>query len=340
MHTEDDLRKIFLKISEKNHFIKRTIIREWLEDKNLYCFDIEKKIIETKGKNYLDKIFTSILINQEAENTINVKGIEENFENLFLQKKLLLPNEIYYKDKNKKYDYSTNIILSHYIALQLSRSPLYLYYKYECTLEEGKFDNNLETAIYFMADMNTMEDCGFKKLYNYYLNRTKTRSYYLFDSESRILNCSEINTVKLSNFFENEANINYFEENISKKASLDMLNRIYMTVISPKLLLIVNCEQNVCLFDKIIKVIEKDIVSLWNNFTSYAAIEKIILAKNKTPPLFNSGLLKSFPENKIFYNDIKNLINSKGEKYIPLIELVEDARVLMNKQKNNRKTKK
>lgn len=361
--SESELNKLILKVSENNHFMKRTIIKRWLDGNVFYCFDVKIKKIENKSSNYLYKIFTSILISQETEGLINVNEIEDNFESMIFENNLLISNKIQYVKNYKfgkkrvvkykivnsdkvKYIKNDKIgkkvickYLSNYFALQLTRSPLYLYHRYESTLKCLNIDNNLEMAIYFMADMNYGKDSGFKKFYNYKLEKTKqVKSYYLFESESRDFDCSEINTIALSELFENVINYNYFQVKITKSnnLSLEILKNMYVTVISPHLLLIVNCSY-IYFFDELVELIEKDIVNLWNNFTYYASIEKIVLANNKIQCGENSGSLNSFTNNKVFYSEIKNIIKSKNKTEMSFLEIIEDARKLMEKQKNNRK---
>ena len=97
-----------------------------------------------------------------------------------------------------------------------------------------------------------------------------------------------------------------------------------------------NCSY-IYFFDELVELIEKDIVNLWNNFTYYASIEKIVLANNKIQCGENSGSLNSFTNNKVFYSEIKNIIKSKNKTEMSFLEIIEDARKLMEKQKNNRK---
>lgn len=291
-----------MKISQNNHFFKKSMLNKWLINNKFYYISKEdfynNGLIEIKelGSSRADTQFTSLLLNQETEKLIKTNDIENNFEkaaNIYLHyNDFIHPNS---KEENKDNIRILNIqnllnLSVDYLSMQTIRNPKTLHTYFE-TFNQSLISNSPITQIGLLMGQKQKENIEkmivlkFKELfdklpnlYNDFFNNTKSNigkpiELYMVTSEQNMFHLSEGNTTTLFKLLSECETLTWC--NITQQR----LNNIYITCLSPKLLLIINCDTQYCT-DKEIEPIKNNIKDLWNSYIIKEALDKIILAEN------------------------------------------------------------
>jgi len=275
--------------TEHNHYIKKTILLNWLIDDKFYYFDKTDSILKDLGKNKADTQFTSLLINKNTENIINTNKIENDFENTiknyvcygnFINPKLNIPSDKLEKIREMNHEkiFGTSV---DYFSLQITREPKNIY-KYLPIFHQGVIEQSFFFQFLPLQVKNELLAKEFKKIFDekpesyqmlFDMVRSKINEpheFYLIAAKDNIFHLSEGNTTSLFNL----VNINNDFNIILTK---EQLENSYVTAISPKLLLILNCNADKFIEEDIIPLVE-NIEFFWTSFVVNSSFEKIILA--------------------------------------------------------------
>jgi hypothetical protein len=293
--------------SENNHFFKKSMLKKWLINKKFYYIsktDFYKTgLFEIKelGSGKADTQFTSLLINQETEKKIKTNLIENNFEsaaNIYVHNNDFVHPKYKEEDKINEREKNIKILLdacTDYLSMQIIRNPYNLNHYFEIfkkSLEDNSQIFNL--SLFLMSDRQKAKEIqehtvalSYKQIfdqlpehYETLFLQTKDKigspiELYMVTSESNtsMFHLSEGNTTTLFKLLS--------ECEISTWCSItpERLKNMYITCLSPKLLLIINCNEQYCT-DNEIDPIKINIKKLWNNYIIKEALDKIILAEN------------------------------------------------------------
>lgn len=294
--------------SEHNHYIKKTILENWLINDKYYYFDIRNNNIGELGKNQSNKQFTSLLINKKIEDYIKTNDIENNFENAvsshikyydFIDTKKIfkIPAEKLEEIKNTKIQNIFNTCVD-YIALQITRNPNNTY-KYFPDFQKGLESQSIMFQFFPKKSQDLLLSIGYKAIFDndsnaypalFNMHKSKIKQppeFYFIKSKHKIFHLSESNTCSLLELLE-KSNLK------SQELNDNLLNNAYITVLSPNLLFLINCNEEL-FSNESVQTIVNDIEYLWTNFVINDNLGKIILSNKKD----------------ITIQNIKNAINKK-----------------------------
>lgn len=297
--------------SEHNHYIKKTILENWLINDKYHYFDVKNNIIAELGKHQSNKQFTSLLINKNIEDYIDTNDIENNFENAvisfikyneFIDPKILnkIPVSKIKEIKETKIRSIFDSCLD-YIALQITRNPNNTY-KYFPDFKKGIEDKSIMFQFHTRESQDLLLSIGYKAIFDndhnaypilFNMHKAKIKQpheFYFIKSEYDIFHLSESNTCSLFELLE-KSNVH------SEELNNTLLQNAYITVLSPNLLFLINC--NEALFsDESMQPIVNNIEYLWTHFVINDTLGKIILPN----------------QNIITIQNIQNIINQKEIK--------------------------
>lgn len=310
--------------AQYNHYIKETFLTNWLINEKFYYLDKLSNTIQELGKRQSSYQFTSLLINQKNENAITTCDIENKFEqavvnyisyNNFIHPKSNIPISKLEDAKDKKINQLFNVAVN-YFSLQLTRNPFNTY-KYFPDFKKG-----VEEASHFLKVLpeykkNSLLALEYKKIFDnkpeaYKLLFDMIKSsipnpteFYFIKLHENLLHLSEGNTTSLSKLF------GIIDSSLVE--SQHKLNNIYLTVLSPSLILLMNCNEEL-LDEKEIQELTNKIDVLWNNFVIHESMDKIIIANQKEENIqmikfflnINSNkesILKNFKYNENIYKE-------------------------------------
>lgn len=286
--------------SQHNHYIKKTILENWLIDDKYYYFDINTNSLQELGKGQSDKQFTSLLINKNIEDYIKTNDIENNFENAvsshikyydFIDPNILsnIPSSKIEFIKNQKTELIFNTCVD-YIALQITRNPANMY-KYFSSFKAGLEKSSINFKFHTKENQDLLLSIGYKAIFDnqpqayptlFNMHKTKIKQpheYYFIKSENNIFYLSESNTCSLLELLQ-YSNIQSAHLNNS------LLENAYITVLSPNLLFLINCNKNK-FSDESIQPIINNIEYLWTHFIVNDTLGKIILPNQNITTIQN-----------------------------------------------------
>lgn len=277
--------------SEHNHYIKKTILENWLINNKYYYFDIKNNSVAELGKRQSNKQFTSLLISKSVEDYVKTNNIENNFENAvssyikhydFIDPKKIskIPTEKLDEIKNPKIQNVFNTCVD-YIALQITRNPNNTY-KYFPDFKKGLESQSIMFQFFPKESQDLLLSIGYKAIFDndsstyptlFNIHKSKIKQpheFYFIKSKHKIFHLSENNTCSLFELLE-KSNLK------SQELSDDLLNNAYVTVLSPNLLLLINCNEDM-FSNESVQPIVNNIEYLWTHFVINDTLGKIILS--------------------------------------------------------------
>lgn len=297
--------------SEHNHYIKKTILDNWLINDKYYYFDVKNNNVAELGKGQSNKQFTSLLISKSVEDHIGTNNIENNFENavssyikyydfIDQKKSSKIPTGKLDEIKNNKIQKVFNTCVD-YIALQITRTPNNTY-KYFSDFKKGLESQSVLFQFHTKESQDLILSIGYKSIFDNNINAYPTlfnihkskikqpHEFYFIKSEHKIFHLSENNTCSLFELLE-KSNLK------SQELNEELLNNAYITVLSPNLLLLINCNEDM-FSNESVQPIVNNIEYLWTHFVINDTLGKIILSN----------------KNDITIQNIKDIIDKKEIK--------------------------